>query len=145
MNKNDYNRQVLIRYLLNYAFDRGYSYRLLKAGPYDPALSFKEENYIAINMNWHNVNELPFIIGHEIGHLELGEQGVMYYTSYAGKNSEEKQADAYSLKLLYEYALACEHHFREPYQFLKVYGIPLRMLSAAKALFKSENNEQFGY
>lgn len=145
MNENERNRQAVIRYLLNYAFDRGYSYRLLKVDPYYPALSFKERKYFAVNTNWHDPNEVPFIIGHEIGHLELGEQGVMYYTSYAGKNSEEKQADAYSLKLLYEYALARGHHFREPYQFLQVYGIPLRMLAAAKKLFEAENNESFGY
>lgn len=80
----------LIEYLLNYAFDHGIGYKLVHADPYDPSLSLKNHNLMVINLNWHNQSELPFIIGHEIGHFILGDKGILYYSSFAGQNSEEK-------------------------------------------------------
>lgn len=65
----------LIEYLLNYAFDCGIGYKLVHADPYDPSLSLKNHNLMVINLNWHNQSELPFIIGHEIGHFILGDKG----------------------------------------------------------------------
>ena len=69
-------KEELIEYLLNYAFKHGLSYILVRAEPYDPALSFKHKHKMIINTNWQNSNELPFIIGHEIGHLMLGDSGI---------------------------------------------------------------------
>ena len=76
-------KEELIEYLLNYA----------RGEPYDPALSFKHKHKMIINTNWHNSNELPFIIGHEIGHLMLGDSGIAYWPSFSGQNSEEEEAD----------------------------------------------------
>ena len=125
----------LIEYLLNYAFDHGIGYKLVHADPYDPSLSLKKHNLMVINLNWHNQSELPFIIGHEIGHFILGDKGILYYSSFAGQNSEEKSADLYSLNLLYDYAYSRGQYFEEPGQFLSAYGIPSRMAEAAKNLF----------
>lgn len=125
----------LIEYLLNYAFDHGIGYKLVHADPYDPSLSLKKHNLMVINLNWHNQSELPFIIGHEIGHFILGDKGILYYSSFAGQNSEEKSADLYSLNLLYDYAYSRGQYFVEPGQFLSAYGIPSRMAEAAKNLF----------
>ena len=117
----------LIEYLLNYAFDCGIGYKLVHADPYDPSLSLKKHNLMVINLNWHNQSELPFIIGHEIGHFILGDKGILYYSSFAGQNSEEKSADLYSLNLLYDYACSRGQYFEEPGQFLAAYGIPSRL------------------
>lgn len=125
----------LIEYLLNYAFDHGIGYKLVHADPYDPSLSLKKHNLMVINLNWRNPYELPFIIGHEIGHFILGDKGIMYYSSFSGQNSEEKSADLYSLNLLYDYACSRGQYFEEPGQFLSAYGIPTRMAEAAKNLF----------
>ena len=129
----------LIEYLLNYAFDHGIGYKLVHADPYDPSLSLKKHNLMVINLNWHNQSELPFIIGHEIGHFILGDKGILYYSSFAGQNSEEKSADLYALNLLYDYACSRGQYFEEPGQFLSAYGIPSRMAEAAKNLF--DHNE----
>lgn len=129
----------LIEYLLNYAFDHGIGYKLVHADPYDPSLSLKNHNLMVINLNWHNQSELPFIIGHEIGHFILGDKGILYYSSFAGQNSEEKSADLYALNLLYDYACSRGQYFEEPGQFLSAYGIPSRMAKATKNLF--EHNE----
>lgn len=125
----------LIEYLLNYAFDCGIGYKLVHADPYDPSLSLKKHNLMVINLNWHNQSELPFIIGHEIGHFILGDKGILYYSSFAGQNSEEKSADLYSLNLLYDYACDRGQYFEEPGQFIQMYGIPTRMTEATKNLF----------
>lgn len=77
-------KEELIEYLLNYAFKQSLSYILVKGEPYDPALSFKNAHKMVINTNWHNPNELPFIIGHEIGHLMLGDSGIAYWPSFSG-------------------------------------------------------------
>ena len=130
----------LIEYLLNYAFDHGIGYKLVHADPYDPSLSLKNHNLMVINLNWHNQSELPFIIGHEIGHFILGDKGILYYSSFAGQNSEEKSADLYSLNLLYDYACGRGQYFEEPGQFLSAYGIPTRMAEAAKDLFERNDN-----
>lgn len=130
----------LIEYLLNYAFDCGIGYKLVHADPYDPSLSLKKHNLMVINLNWHNQSELPFIIGHEIGHFILGDKGILYYSSFAGQNSEEKSADLYSLNLLYDYACGRGQYFEEPGQFLSIYGIPSRMAEATKDLFERNDN-----
>ncbi len=130
----------LIEYLLNYAFDHGIGYKLVHADPYDPSLSLKKHNLMVINLNWHNQSELPFIIGHEIGHFILGDKGILYYSSFSGQNSEEKSADLYSLNLLYDYAYSRGQYFEEPGQFLSAYGIPTRMAEAAKNLFDHNEN-----
>lgn len=135
------NRNDLITYLLNYAMKCGYGYELIyDVNPYDPSFSMKKRKRMAINMNWHNQNEIPFIIGHEIGHLILGEQGVKYYKSYAGQVSEERPADLYSLDLIFDYACKNDQYFEEPGQFMQAYGIPHRMEAATRQLFK-ENND----
>ena len=125
----------LIEYLLNYAFDHEIGYKLVRADPYDPSLSLKKHNLMVINLNWHNQSELPFIIGHEIGHFILGDEGILYYSSFSGQNSEEKSADLYSLNLLYDYACSRGQYFEEPGLFVSAYGIPSRMLEAVKELF----------
>lgn len=135
-NKND-----LINYLLNYAMDCGFGYELIHdTDPDDPSFSMKKRKRMAINMNWHNSDEIPFIIGHEIGHLILGEQGVKYYSSFSGQLSEEKPADLYSLNLIYDYSCNRGDGFTEPGLFMQAYGIPRRMEAATKKLFK-ENND----
>lgn len=118
------NREDLIEYLLNYAFKHGISYTLVQSEPDDPAISFKQERKMYINTNWRNSNEIPFIIGHEIGHLMLGDQGIMYYESFSGQNSEEHSADLYSLNLIYNYSAKKGDSFQEPGTFIQNYGIP---------------------
>ncbi|WP_297816697.1 ImmA/IrrE family metallo-endopeptidase [uncultured Lactobacillus sp.] len=129
--KND-----LITYLLNYAMKHGFSYTLVKADPRNPSVSFKDSKRMFINTNWINKDEIPFTIAHEIGHLMLGDQGIMYFSSFAGQNSEEKPADDFGLKLIYDYSCKMGDGFTEPIDFIQNYGIPHRMLNSAIKLFK---------
>ncbi len=63
----------------------------------------------------------------------------MLFSIFAGKNSEEKQADLYALRPLYEFSCLKEDDFEKPGAFVQAYGIPIRMMSAAKELFKKYN------
>lgn len=134
---NNQNRDDLIQYLLNFAFDHKIGYQLVNADPYNPSLSFKQHRYMIINLNWHNQNEVPFIIGHEIGHLMLGGDPIMYYGSFSAQNSEEKEADLYSLKLIYRFSDTQGDEFDSPHKFVQSYGIPSRMNKTANDIFKN--------
>ena len=93
----------LISYLLNYTFDRGVSYALVdNAKDTDPSVSFTDSKRMVINLNWKNKKELPFIIGHEIGHFANGDSGKFYYRNF--NTPVEHQADLYSLNLIFDYA-----------------------------------------
>ena len=69
---NSERKNRLITYLFNYAFDNDIGYVFYKTNPRYPSLAWKWKREIAINMNWHNQDEVPFTIGHEIGHVMLG-------------------------------------------------------------------------
>ena len=133
-------KEELIEYLLNYAFKHGLSYILVKGEPYDPALSFKNAHKMVINTNQHNPNELPFIIGHEIGHLMLGDSGIAYWPSFSRQNSEEEEADLFSLKIIYDYSCKNGDYIQEPGTSMQSYGTPERMATATKQLFKDNDD-----
>ena len=92
-------KEELIEYLLNYAFKHGLSYILVRGEPYDPALSFKHKHKMIINTNWHNSNELPFIIGHEIGHLMQVIQVLLIGLAFQGKTQKKRKQIYFPLKL----------------------------------------------
>ena len=131
-------KEELIEYLLNYAFKQNLSYILVKGEPYDPALSFKNAHKMVINTNQHNHNVLTFIIGHEIGHLMLGDSGIAYWPSFSGQNSEEEEADLFSLKIIYDYSCKNGDYIQEPGTFMQNYGIPRKNDCCNQATFQRQ-------
>lgn len=118
-------RNEVIKWLMNYALDHQigvvFSY---KAGINEPSEAFPEYSTAVINANWKNIDEIPFIIGHEIGHLMLGHTRKEFETSPANSIRMEQEANKYSLNLLAEYCELNEICFYNRYQFAKVFGIP---------------------
>ncbi|WP_390404471.1 ImmA/IrrE family metallo-endopeptidase [Lacticaseibacillus jixiensis] len=51
-----------------------------------------------INMNWHNQQQVPYSIAHEIGHVQNGDAGVLYSTPM--KSRLESSADRFEVGLL---------------------------------------------
>ncbi|RHW48450.1 M48 family metalloprotease [Lactobacillus bombicola] len=132
----------LISYLLNYAFDRGVSYALLdNVKDSYPSVSFTDLNRMVINLNWRTKKELPFIIGHEIGHFANGDSGKFYYRNF--NTPVEHQADLYSLNLIFDYATRQYDCFDEPSEFMQAYGIPVRMYSDVADLFRKYDDLLF--
>lgn len=105
----------LITYLLHFAFDKGVSCALIWKNIDYQSVALPKEKLIVINQNCRNKQELPFIIGHEIGHIMNGDANAAFY---CGKpiNSEERLADLYSLNLIYDYASNQFDTFEEPIQ-----------------------------
>ena len=132
----------LIKYLLKYAFDHGISCALIQRKQSYQSVALPDKKLIVINQNSKNKFELPFIIGHEIGHIMNGNVNGAFY---CGKpvNSEERLADLYSLNLIYGYASNQFDNFEEPVQFIQQYGIPDRMLDDAYRLFEKNNDLVF--
>lgn len=124
----------LIEYLLNYAFDNKIGYEIRKLDPYFPPRAVLDDNLIIINSNWHNREEIPFTIGHEIGHIMNNDQ-VEKCQSPTLIYPYELNADKYSLNLIFNYSLDQEIIIQEPGIFIQQYGIPLRMLNYATELF----------
>ena len=129
----------LIKYLLKYAFDHGISCALIRREQSYQSVALPDKKLIVINQNSKNKFELPFIIGHEIGHIMNGNVNGAFY---CGKpvNSEERLADLYSLNLIYGYASNQFDTFEEPIQFIYEYGIPIRMLNDTVELYKKKSN-----
>ena len=132
----------LIKYLLKYAFDHGISCALIRREQSYQSVALPDKKLIVINQNSKNKFELPFIIGHEIGHIMNGDVNGAFY---CGKpvNSEERLADLYSLNLIYGYASNQFDTFEEPIQFIQQYGIPDRMLEDTYQLFKKNDDLVF--
>ena len=132
----------LLKYLLKYAFDHGISCALIRREQSYQSVALPDKKLIVINQNSKNKFELPFIIGHEIGHIMNGNVNGAFY---CGKpvNSEERLADLYSLNLIYGYASNQFDNFEEPVQFIQQYGIPDRMLDDAYRLFEKNNDLVF--
>ena len=129
----------LVKYLLKYAFDHGISCALIRREQSYQSVALPDKKLIVINQNCKNKFELPFIIGHEIGHIINGDVNGAFY---CGKpiNSEERLADLYSLNLIYEYASNQFDTFEEPIQFIQRYGIPERMFKDTVELFEQKND-----
>lgn len=132
----------LLTYLFKHAFENKISFALIWKDVNYQSVALPEKKLIVINQNCGNKYELPFIVGHEIGHIMNGDNNAAFY---CGKpvNSEEHLADLYSLNLIYNYAANQFDNFEEPIQFIQQYGIPLRMLDDTIDLYKRNNRLGF--
>ena len=70
----------------------------------------------------------------------LGDSGIAYWPSFSGQNSEEEEADLFSLKIIYDYSCKNGDYIQEAGTFMQNYGIPERMATATKQLFKDNDD-----
>lgn len=118
-------RDEVIKWLMNYALDHNFGVVFTyNAHKDDPSESFPEFRTAVINANYRNIDEIPFIIGHELGHLILGHDSQNYYSSPAQKIRMERAANEYSLSLLIKYCELHEIYFYNKFVFAKSFGIP---------------------
>lgn len=115
----------VIEYLLNFAFNKGFGFILTdKLKATTPSCANPTKNKIIVNMNWHNQNELPFQLAHEIGHMLNGDEGILYYSSYSSRSKIERNADNKAIDLLFSYCLNMDEVTINYNDFMKYYGIP---------------------
>ena len=138
MTTAEQNRQELIDWLLAYAKKHEIVVEFVDVNPTYRPLSLKQRRLAIININWYRPEEVPFSIGHEIGHIMLanGDLDSHRNQTFAGHNSEEDPADIFSVKLIYDYSCRKGDCFEEPGLFMQSYGIPDRVTDITKELFK---------
>lgn len=115
----------IIAYELNFAFANGIGYIMDKNLPSDaPSVGYAGKfPMIHINTNWHDKNELPFIIAHEIGHVLL-ENGTYYHLAFRGKQRGEATANIFAIQLLLRYCQDNDLYFDTYYNFAECFKIP---------------------
>ena len=118
-------RNEIIKWLMNYALEHQigvvFTYKAKKD---DPSESFPEFSTTVINANYKNIDEIPFIIGHEIGHLMLKHSKNKFYASPANRIRMEREANEFSLDLITEYCDLHEIYFYNALTFAEAFGIP---------------------
>ena len=118
-------RNEVIKWLMNYALDHQFGVTFsYTTEDDDPSEAFPEYSTAVINANWKNIDEIPFIIGHELGHLVLGHKRKEFDESPVKRIRMEKSANEYSLYLLTEYCDDMDFYFDNKYVFAETFGIP---------------------
>ena len=126
-----------ITYLLNYAFDHGIGYSLRKDIPSTfPSFSNCSQRHIYINEMWYRPKEIPFQIGHEIGYIMNGDEGILYCAPGSFRNKYEHAANVFSMKLLQRYANDIDITYNSSVQFCQIFGVPSEVVETI--------NEEFG-
>ena len=125
--ENKLNRDNLVQYLLDYAFDNGYGFILCRVGLDDPSASYPDKRLMVINTNLSDPNELPFIIAHEIGHLMLKHERTDFDQSAFSGIKTDAQADAFAIRLIANYCLENDCYFDSWLKFAEIFCIPKRV------------------
>ncbi|KRL93915.1 ImmA/IrrE family metallo-endopeptidase [Limosilactobacillus equigenerosi] len=109
----------LISWLYNFAFKKGISVEQTKLlSPDTPSTSFPQAKLIIINANWHDPNEIPFIIAHEIGHV-INQDDIH-------SPQAEMAASFTALHLLRKYCDANDIPTDNSIRFCSLFGIPFK-------------------
>ncbi|WP_404411660.1 ImmA/IrrE family metallo-endopeptidase [Lactiplantibacillus xiangfangensis] len=88
--------------LLQHAYDHDIGYTLTrKLDSRTPSFAQCEKRRMFINMNWYNHDEIPFSIAHEMGHIENGDVGELYYSPGSFKSKYERAANLKALEMIF--------------------------------------------
>lgn len=129
----------LMSYLLNYALKHDIGCILEQLPPSFEARALPEKKLIIINTSWHNTNEVPFITGHEIGHI-MNNDNIYECQPTTASYPLELSADKYSLDLIFRYATRLDFMIHEPEIFIQKFGIPQRMLIYTQQLYNNNKD-----
>ncbi|QGV03969.1 ImmA/IrrE family metallo-endopeptidase [Lactobacillus acetotolerans] len=126
----------IIEWLTNYAKDNNIDVEFVHNRPDYACQAIPEYQMVIINLNWKNQKEIPFAIGHELGHIICKHNVSNYYQSFNSTSKMEHEADLFSIKLLLCYAVNTNQTLTNPYQFINQFGIPTKMYEDTKMIFK---------
>lgn len=92
---------------------------------YTPPCASATYNKIVMNKNWHNQNEIPFQLAHEIAHILNHDECdlAFYHATFSSKEMIEREANLGAIKLLLPIYrdMECEMN---PVTFMKIFSIP---------------------
>lgn len=114
----------VLKWLMNYCLDNEigiiYGNDLPPSAPSD---SYCNPKLVIFNDNYHNENEKPFMMAHEIGHV-IEENPEYYHLAYLGKEKGEYSANKFAIELLHEYCFENDIWFETTFEFAKAFGVP---------------------
>ncbi|TPR12776.1 ImmA/IrrE family metallo-endopeptidase [Apilactobacillus timberlakei] len=126
----------LINCMLNYAFDNKIGFELVNLEPDMQSFTIKSQDLIIVNLNWHNRNEVPFQIAHEISHITNSDNLILYKSkSCKYKLSYEHNADLKALNILIPmYLSRTEYTINNIYPLMEQLAIPKRLTNETKQI-----------
>lgn len=131
----------IIDYLLDYASSHSIGYKLTHDLPSSiPSCAFPETHEVLINMEWHNHEELPFQIAHELGHVINGDTGIRYYESFPTRSTSEYKANVVGIQLLLRYCKDNQIVVNNPIDFCERFGVPAHLETTVAYQIQHFNN-----
>ena len=110
--------------------------------PDQPPFTYAKRSLIVMNANWHNSNELPFQLAHEIGHCVNGTVGVAPYATFACLEHEEVPANKTAIKLILRYCTANNIAVDNSYDFMTSFSVPVVLFSTLAPLIQKYINKK---
>lgn len=127
----------VITWLMNYCMDHDigiiYKKNLPQTAPSD---SWHNPKLIIFNANYYKVNERPFMMAHEIGHV-VEEVPEYYKLAYLGIEKGEFSANRFAINLLSLYCMENDIWYETYYDFAKAFGIPKDKYYVLEFVFES--------
>lgn len=129
----------VITWLMNYCMDHDigiiYKKNLPQTAPSD---SWHNPKLIIFNANYYKVNERPFMMAHEIGHV-VEEVPEYYKLAYLGIEKGEFSANSFAINLLSLYCMENDIWYETYYDFAQAFGIPKDKYYVLEVVFGSLN------
>ena len=127
----------VLQWLLNYCLKNKigiiYDNNLPPTAPSD---SYCNPRLVIFNDNYKNVNEKPFMLAHEIGHVVEGNSEY-YHLAYLGIEKGEFSANRFAINLLALYCFENDIWYETYYDFAKSFGIPKDKYYILELVFNS--------
>lgn len=126
--ENQENYDNLIQWLMNYCFNHKIGVVFNKDLPprARPRSYTEPGNLVVINGAWLPQTEIPFIFGHEIGHV-IEDSAHLYHATKLGELKGEAFANRFSVELLYKYCVENDFYYSNWYSFAKAFCIPTNL------------------
>lgn len=107
------------------ASDLGVKIGWLSLNKYTPPSASTKYNKIAMNENWHNQEEIPFQLAHELAHIINHDDCEMafYHASYSSQERIEREANIGAIKLLLP-IFNDMGYSNNPVTFMQVFHVP---------------------
>lgn len=127
----------VITWLMNYCMDHDIGIIHKKNLPETaPSDSWHNPKLIIFNANYYKVNERPFMLAHEIGHV-VEEVPEYYKLAYLGMEKGEFSANRFAINLLSLYCMENDIWYETYYDFAQAFGIPKDKYYVLEFVFES--------
>lgn len=122
------NNNTAVTYLLNLALQHNIGVEFMDLSPSTPPATNVSQRLIAMNANWHNRDDIPMQLAHEIGHIfnKDDERSCLYFSPT--KNGIEGKANQTAISLLLKpYLESKEKEDVSSADFITTFHLPIAL------------------